>query len=146
MANPRKTTFHDGIGYRALTFFADGSTITFDATQPDGSAAAGLAVGFVAGSQHTVELVAADQAIVGRLDHVEGDGTVVVQVEGECKLPQGNAVTVVRGARIVGALGPSSARGYIGPAVGTSGTTALAGRHLVVDIVPTTAVSVMLGD
>jgi hypothetical protein len=146
MANPRRITGPlDGVGFRAVSFKIDGTTITFDATQVDGAAGAGLAVGLVAGTQDTVELVAAGQAITGRLDHVEGDGTCAVQIEGECKLPQGNAVDVVRNERIVGALGPSSARGYIGPAVGTSGTTALAGRHVVLDDAVSTAISVMLG-
>jgi hypothetical protein len=147
MANPRKITGPlDGIGFRAVTFKADGVTITFDPAAKLGSAVSGRAVALVAGTQDTVELVAADQAILGRLDHVEGDDVAVVQIEGECKLPQGNAVDVVRNNRIVGALGPASARGFIGPAVGTSGTTALAGRHLVLDDAVATAISVMLGD
>jgi hypothetical protein len=147
MANPRKITGPlDGIGYRAATFAADGSTIAYDATVANGAAVAGRAVGLVAGTANTVELVVAGQAILGRLDHVESDGSVAVQIEGECKLPQGNAVTVARGGRIVGALGAASARGFIGPADGTSGTTALAGRHNVLDVSVTTAISVMLGD
>jgi hypothetical protein len=146
MANPRLITGpRDGIGYRAETFKADGSTIVFDATAANGSAVAGRAVSHVVGTQDAVELSAAGQAILGRLDHVEGDGSVVVQTEGECKLPQGDAVDVVRGDRIVGALGPASARGYIGPAAGTSGTTALAGRHRVEDDAVSTAISVYLG-
>lgn len=145
MANPRRIVGPlDGIGYRAATFKADGSTINFDATQALGDDVVGRAVGLVAGTQDTVELVAAGQDILGRLDHVESDNTVVVQIEGECKLPQGNAVTVVRGDKIVGALGAASARGFIGPGDGTSGTTALAGRHTVIDTAVTTAVSVML--
>jgi len=147
MANPRRITGPlDGIGYRAATFLADGSTIAYDATVANGAAVAGRAVGLVTGTQNTVELVVAGQAVLGRLDHVESDGSVAVQIEGECKLPQGNAVDVVRGGRIVGALGASSARGFIGPADGTSGTTALAGRHVVLDDAVSTAISVMLGD
>jgi hypothetical protein len=134
----------DGIGYRAATFLADGSTIAFDATQALGDDVVGRAVGLVAGTQNTVELVVAGQDVLGRLDHVESDGAVVVQIEGECKLPQGNAVTVVRGDKITGALGPASARGYIGPADPTSATTSLSGRHTVLDVAVTTAISVML--
>lgn len=147
MANPRKIVGPlDGVGYKALTFFVDGVTIAaFDATVADGSTSAGLAVALIDGTQNTVELVAAGQEILGRLDHVESDGIAVVQVQGECKLPQGNAVDVVRGDRIVGALGAASARGYIGPADGTSGTTALRGRHQVLDDATATAISVMLG-
>jgi hypothetical protein len=147
MANPRRITGPlDGIGFRAATFLIDGSTITWSATDALGSAVAGRAVGLVAGTQNTVELVAAGQDILGRLDHVESDGACAVQFEGECKLPQGNGVTVVRGDKIVGALGAASARGFIGPGDGTSGATALAGRHTVLDVAVTTAISVMLGD
>lgn len=145
MANPRKITGPlDGIGYRAATFLADGSTITFDATSALGSAVAGRAVGLVSGTQNAVELVVAGQDVLGRLDHVESDGSVVVQIEGECKLPQGNAVTVVRGDRITGALGAASARGFIGPADTTSAATANSARHQVLDVAVTTAISVML--
>ncbi len=148
MANPRRIVGPlDGIGFRAATFLIDGVTIAaYDATVANGNAVAGRAVSLVDGSQNVVELSAAGQEILGRLDHVESDGACVVQFEGECKLPLGNAVTVVRGDRIVGALNASSARGFIGPAVGTSGTTALAGRHTVLDSAVATAVSVMLGD
>jgi hypothetical protein len=102
------------------------------------------AVGLKAASNRVVELVAADQDVLGRLVNVAQDGACAVQIEGECKLPQGNAVTVVVGDKIVGALGPASARGYIGPAVGTSGTTALVGRHQVLEVAVTTAISVYL--
>jgi hypothetical protein len=145
MANPRRITGPlDGIGYRAATFLADGSTIIFDATQALGDDVVGRAVGLVAGTQNTVELVVAGQDILGRLDHVESDGACVVQIEGECKLPQGNAVTVVRGDRITGALGAASARGFIGPADTTSAATANSARHQVLDNAVTTAISVML--
>lgn len=146
MANPRRITGPlDGIGYRAATFLIDASTITFSETAANGSAVVGRAVGLVAGSQNVVELVAAGQAVLGRLQNVAQDGGCAVQIEGECKLPQGSAVDVVRNERIVGALGPSSARGYIGPALGTSGTTALAGRHVVLDDANSAAISVFLG-
>lgn len=146
MANPRRVVGpRDGIGFRAETFLIDGVTIpAFDDSVPLGTALAGRAVSMVAGTEDMVELSAAGQTILGRLDHVEGDGIAVVQVEGECKLPLGNAVTVVRGNKIVGALGASSARGFIGPAVGTDGTTALAGRHRVEGIANAPSISVYL--
>jgi hypothetical protein len=145
MANPRTITGPlDGVGYKAVTRLIDGTTITYDPTYADGSASAGLAVALIDGVAETVELCAAGQEVFGRLDHVEADGACAVQIEGECKLPQGNAVTVVRGDRIIGALGPSSARGYIGPQDGTSGTTALRSRHEVLDTQVTTAISVYL--
>jgi hypothetical protein len=147
MANPRRITGPlDGIGFRAATFVIDGSTIpAYDPAVALGSAVAGRAVGLVAGTQNAVELVAAGQDILGRLDHVESDGACVVQIEGECKLPQGNAVDVVRGDKIIGALGPASARGYIGP-MSADVAGASAGRHVVLDDAVATAISVMLGD
>jgi hypothetical protein len=146
MANPRKIVAPlDGVAFRALTFLADGSTIAFSETAPFGTLVAGRAVGLKSGSANTVELVAAGQDVLGRLDHVESDGVAVVQVEGECKLPQGNAVTVVVGDKITGALGPASARGYIGPIDTTSAATAASSRHTVLDITTTTAISVLLG-
>ena len=144
MANPRMLTGPlDGVGYRAVTFKIDGSTITYDATQSLGSAVAGRAVGLVAGTQNTVELVDAGDTVLGRLDHVEPDGGCAVQIEGECKLPQGNAVDVVRGQPIMGALGASSARGYIGP-VSADVAGATAGKHTVLDDATSTAISVYL--
>ncbi len=146
MANPRNINGpHDGVGYRAETFTVDGVTITYDATAVNGSPVVGRAVGLVAGAaMNTVELVAAGQGILGRLDTVEADGNCTVQIEGECKLPQGNAVDVVEGNKIVGALGPSSARGYIGPPA-SDAAGALAARHRVEDDTTSTAISVYLG-
>jgi hypothetical protein len=145
MANPRKIVgTHDGVGFRALTFLIDGVTITYSDTATLGSAVAGRAVSMVAGSQFVVELTNTGTAVLGRLDHVEPDGVCVVQIEGECKLPQGNAVDVVRGNKIIGALGAASARGYVGPPTADV-AGALAARHTVLDDAVSTAISVYLG-
>lgn len=152
MANPRLVYGREGIGYRAVTFKIDGTTITWASDQENGSAVAGRAVGLVAGTTQTVELVAANQAILGRLDNVAADGACTVQIEGQCFLPQGDAVDVARGGRIVGALGPAGARGYIGP-VPVSGATydaavenaKAAARHRVDDDSVATAIDVYLG-
>lgn len=147
MANPRFITGpRDGIGFRAETFKVDGSTLVYDATQPLGIAAGvvGRAVAMVTGQVDQVRLCGAGDPIVGRLDHIEPDGTAVVQTQGECKLPQGNAVTVVRGNKIVGALGPSSALGFIGPP-GADVAGATAAKHRVEDVAVSTAISVFLG-
>jgi hypothetical protein len=144
MANPRKIVgTHDGVGFRALTFLVDGSTITYSDTASLGSAVAGRAVSLVAGTQFAVELTNTGTPVLGRLDHVESDGTCVVQIEGECKLPQGNAVDVARGGKVVGALGAASARGYIGPPAVTA-QGALDARHTVLDDATATAISVYL--
>lgn len=148
MANPRFITGpRDGIGFRAETLRIDNSTLVYDPIAPLGIPAAtlGRAVTLVTGSVDTVKLSGAGDVVYGKLDHIEPDGACTVQIEGECKLPQGSAVTVVRGNRIVGALGPASAPGYIGPAVTTATTDVAAGRHTVEDVAVTTAISVYLG-
>jgi hypothetical protein len=148
MANPRIVTGpRDGIGFRAETLRVDGSTLVYHSTAPMGidPAVLGRAVTLVTGSVDTVKLSGAGDVVYGKLDHIEQDGCCTVQIEGECKLPQGNAVTVVRGNRIVGALGPASAPGYIGPAVTTAASDVAAGRHTVEDVAVTTAISVYLG-
>lgn len=147
MANPRKLVFHDGIGYRAETFFIDASTIVFDATKKDGSVAAGFAVQMVPGTEDTVELTADAGEVLGKLLHVEADGGCAVQVEGVCRLPGANGATWTarRGAKIVGGLGVSNARGYIRPqAVATLAEVAVA-KHTVQKIADTTSIEVMLG-
>ena len=144
MPNPRLVYGREGIGYRAATYAIDGVTITFSADQVNGSSVAGRAVGLVAGTAQTVELVAAGQDVLGRLDNVAADGACTVQIEGQCFLPQGNAVTVVRGDKIIGALGAASARGFIGPP-SADAAGALAGRHRVDDVTTTTAIDVYLG-
>lgn len=148
MANPRFITGpRDGIGFRAETLRIDGSTLVYHATAPLGidPTVLGRAVTLVTGSVDTVKLSGAADVVYGKLDHIEADGACVVQIEGECKLPQGNAVTVVRGNRIVGALGPASAPGYIGPATSADAAAAILGRHTVEDVAVTTAISVYLG-
>jgi hypothetical protein len=145
MANPRKITGpKDGVGFRALSFLCDGTTIAYSDTASLGSAVAGRAVGLVVGTSDTVELVADGQTVLGRLDHVEADGVCAVQVEGEAKLPQATAGAVARGGKIIGGL-LVAARGYIkAPTADVAG--ALAARHEVLDNATSTAISVMLGD
>lgn len=150
MANPRKVIVHDGIGFRAETFWIDASTIVWSATAENGSVGVNLAVGLVAGTKDTVELVAAGQSVLGRLDNVAADGACTVQVEGQCYLPQGTGGSVVRGGKIVGALS-TAARGYIGPPTAPGGTYAqaeavsqAAARHRVEDITDTANISVYL--
>lgn len=152
MANPRKVIVHDGIGFRAETFWIDGTTLTWSATAENGAVGVGLAVGLVAGTKHTVELVVAGQGVLGRLDNVAADGACTVQIEGQCYLPQGDGVTLVREGKIVGALGVGSARGYIGPPTAPAGAysqadtvTQAAARHRVEDVTDTANISVYLG-
>lgn len=123
MADPRDRVEFRGIvseGDGDLTFKTDNSTITYDATQAGGSAQVGLAVTLSA--DDTVALAADGDAVVGQLLRVQKDNKATVRTRGCVELPGGASATLTRGATIVGALGPSSARGYIRSAA--SGTAA----------------------
>lgn len=102
------------------TYKIDDSTITYDATKAGGSAQVGLAVTFSAAD--TVALAADGDAIVGKLILVESDNKCNVMTEGTMALPGGASATLTLGTKIVGALGASSAKGYIRSAA--SGTAA----------------------
>lgn len=111
MPDPRNVIRLEGVHEGRASYKIDGVTITYDATQPNGSAAVGKAVTFSA--DDTVALTADGDAVVGKLVGVEPDGTAVVQDEGYATLPGGQGATLTRGSAIVGALGASSAKGYI---------------------------------
>jgi hypothetical protein len=111
MANPRNKVEYDDQHFVSDKFKYD-STIVFNAAANDGnSAQVGLAVTLVA--DDTVGLAADGNLVLGKLIIVEGDGKCGVQIGGHMYLPRGTAATVTRGEKIVGALGPTSAKGYI---------------------------------
>lgn len=113
MANPRKTVAYDEIGTLNVTMKYDNS-ITYDKTQPGGSAAAGRAVSLAGSTSDDIVTLADDGAVVhGKLISVDGDGFCVVQVDGYCTLPGGNGATLTLGTKIVGALNASSAKGFV---------------------------------
>lgn len=148
MANPRFITGpRDGIGFRAETLKIDGSTLVYHPTAPLGinPTVLGRAVTLVTGSVDTVKLSGAGDTVYGKLDHIEADGSCVVQIEGECKLPAGEGMTLTRGQRIVGATGASSAPGFIQDAGSGSAAAVLSARHTVEDVAVSTAISVYLG-
>lgn len=93
------------------TFQIDESTILYDAAQPGGSAAVGKAV--TLSGNDTIALTADGDGVLGKLLHVESDGVAAVVTGGTFELPAGNGATVTRMTAIVGALGPSNAKGYI---------------------------------
>lgn len=109
MSDPRAILAFDGIDDNYTTYAYD-SSIVYDATKPDGSASAGLAVTMTAAQ--TVGLAADAQGVVGRLTLVENDGKCSVQTEGYCKLPGGTSATLTVGSKIVGALNGGN-KGYI---------------------------------
>lgn len=125
MANPRAVVSHDENNVKRDTFIIDDSTITYDATEEYGSAQAGQKLAVTLSASDTVALAADGDAILGILDKVEADGFCVVSLlagGGFLGFQKGNGATVTRGKSIVGALGASSAKGYIREAA--SGTAA----------------------
>lgn len=121
MASGRNQVDYTGIGYRAITYKIDNSTILYDKTQPNGSAQVNKAV--MLSGDDTVALTNDGAAVEGKLLKVESDNMATVQVEGFMPLGKGDSssATATRGKRIVGAT-LSSARGYIRDA--QSGTVA----------------------
>lgn len=142
MADPRATLSFEGIDYQAETYNGD-STIVFDATKAGGSASAGLAVTVTGNGQ--CGLTADANPLLGKLIKVEWDGKCTVQTDGYCTLPSGNGQTLIADSRPVGALGASSAKGYIRNAnSAVAAETVAAGDALVVDASVATAVVVNL--
>lgn len=111
MPNPRLLVDHSDIGHDDATYKYDGTTIAFDATQVGQSAGFGKAVSLA--NNGIVQLASDAEGVVGKLGTVDADGFCTVQFEGYMNLPAGASATVTRGKKIVGALGPSSAKGYI---------------------------------
>lgn len=106
------------------TFQGDGVTIKYDITKPNRSDAVGKA--FKINADGKAELVG---------DGEEFDGKVIDGVNdkhqftgaymfGGLRLPLGEGATVTRGDKLVGALGPSNAKGYVkaAPAIPASPT------------------------
>ena len=137
MADPRADVRFDNIDYRTETFKIDNSTITYSATEDNGSAQVGLAVTQSAGD--TVELVGDGEAVLGKLISVTKDNYCTVQTRGYCTLPGGTSATLTILTKIVGDL-LVSAEGYIQSA----STQHTLSRGRIVDPTATTAVVVYL--
>lgn len=111
MPNPRKVVEMDDTHFTERSYLVDGVTLIFDATANDGHAAVGRAVSLSAAK--TVQLASDGEAVIGELVRVEADGIAVVKDHGILTLPGGNGATLTLGTSIVGALGASSAKGYV---------------------------------
>lgn len=85
MTNPRLAVDFAGILTKRLTFKIDNSTITYDVTQPSGSAQVGLAVTLESDAE--IGLADDGEAVVGLLETVYLDGAAVVAVVGAVLLP-----------------------------------------------------------
>lgn len=155
MADPRDFNGYEGIGAEYPSFKADDfgtgtATIIFDGTKAGGSTQVGLAVTLVSNTGE-IDLTSDGDRVLGKLIKVEADGRCTVQVTGGMTLPAGASATVDAGTKIVGALGASSAKGYIRSMTATTGsyvqgtaTEAQKATGLIFDSSVTTAVQVWL--
>lgn len=142
MPDPRTAVEFEGIGDVRATFMIDNSTIVYDGTASQGAAATMIGKAVSLSADDTVQLVADGDAIVGKLIKVESDNKAVVQVEGFTTLPGGASAALTRGLKFVGALGASSARGYIREAASATPAELNKGRGRIVRNGTTTAVVV----
>lgn len=145
----RNTLRYDDVGAQHAPFLIDASTITYDRTKPGGSSQVGLAV--MLSADRTIALTNDGAPVLDKLILVEADGKATVQTDGYMDLPGGASATLTVSAKIVGALGASSARGYIRAVAAASASPTQAevvdaqrGRGIIIDNDVTTAVIVKL--
>lgn len=141
MTDPRLNVRYDEIGAERVTFKIDASTITYSATENNGSAQVGLAVTYSAAD--TVQLAGDGEAIVGKLLEVTKDGYCVVQTGGYMTLPGGTSATLTQGKAIVGDL-LVAAEGYIREVATATAAELGVQRGSIVNAAVTTAVVVRL--
>jgi len=142
MADPRLIIDYTELQAEYAPAIIDNSTITYDSTQLHGSAQIGLAV--TLSGDGTVALCADADPVYGVLSEVEYDGKCRVQIEGYAQLPGGASATLTPKLKFVGALGASSAKGYIRAIAPATLADVAAGRGRIVDHSVTTAVWVQL--
>lgn len=149
MADPRLDVKFDGIKATYATFKIDNSTITYSATETNGSAQVDLAV--TLSNDETVELIGDGEALLGKLIEVTKDNYCVVQIGGVMTLPGGSGATLTHGTKVVGDLGAASAEGYIRDVVSAAASYSQSevqeiakARGLILDASTTTAVVVYL--
>ena len=152
LATPRNIVgYEETAGPADLTFKIDNSTITYDATKANGAATTMIGKAVTFSADDTVALCADGDAIVGKLINVEGDNKCSVRTKGFVTLPGGASATLTRGKKAVGALGASSAKGYIRDVVVAASTYAASeaneaqkARGLIIDVGETAAVGIIL--
>lgn len=94
------------------SFIADGDTITYDKNAQHRSTAVGRA--FTLNADGKAALVADGDEIIGKVIAVDSDNVMTgAYLCGGLRLPIGSGATVARGNKLVGALGPRSAKGYV---------------------------------
>ena len=94
------------------TLKGDGVTIKYDATKPNRSDAVGKAYRMNADGK--AELVGDGEEFDGKVTHVDFENNITAAyLFAGLRLPIGDSETVAKGDKLVGALGPSSAKGYV---------------------------------
>ena len=94
------------------TLRGDGVTIKYDITKPNRSDAVGKAYRMNADGK--AELAGDGDPIDGKVNHVDDANNITAAyMFGGLRLPLGDGETVAKGDRLVGALGPDSAKGYV---------------------------------
>ena len=95
------------------TLKGDGTTIKYDVTKPNRSDAVGKAYRYNK-TTGKAELVADGEEIDGKVLHVDDKHNITAAyMFGGLRLPLGATEEVARGDKLVGALGPDSAKGYV---------------------------------
>ena len=94
------------------TLRGDGVTIKYDITKPNRSDAVGKA--YTINADGKAELAGDGDPIDGKVNHVDDANNITAAyMFGGLRLPLGDGETVAKGDRLVGALGPSSAKGHV---------------------------------
>ena len=94
------------------SFIADNDTITYDKNAENRSTAVGKA--FTINADGKAVLTADGDEIIGKVLAVDDDNVMTgAYIFAGLRLPLGKDATVARGDKIVGALGPDSAKGYV---------------------------------
>lgn len=94
------------------SFTADDDTITYDKNAQNRSTAVGRA--FTLNADGKATLTTDGDEIIGKVIAVDPDGIMTgAYLCGGLRLPLGSGATVARGNRLVGALGPRNAKGYV---------------------------------
>ena len=107
----------EGNAVSIQTYRVDGSTITYEPEQKNGSSKVNKAVKIAtAGPDSTVALTTAGSQVLGKLLKVEPDGGCSVEVGGYMRLPLGTGASATVGRGVIGATGASSAPGFVKPA------------------------------
>lgn len=142
MADNRLSIDHSEQFADYVTAIYDNSTILYDKTKAGGSSQVGLAVSLSAAD--TIQLTADGDPIYGVLVSVEWDGKCTVQVGGFAQVAGGLSALLTNGLKVVGALGASSARGYVRAIAVATLADVAAGRGRIVNSTTATAVWIQL--